>query len=248
MTLTNVNGDLLLMDGPQGTSTTATTGDRRAADRGGRDPGHPGRIAFRHAHASDQHDQHRDQRRLPGSRRADPDRPSLAGVAGRSTVRGTYLQVSGTGVNLTIGGQTLTGDITFTSGGGLVVITLANVTLGLGDGTTNFVNVSNGSGTLSIVSSSSANNNQGGVYGQFGGSVAIDVPGVSFAGTLQVQFNTTGVTQGGHVAAERLRSPAAASTDRRRRPDRAPTASRSASRTGPLRYRHPPPRPRSRSP
>ena len=79
-------------------------------------------------------------------------------------------------------------------------INLSNVTLGLGDGTTNFVNVSNGSGTLSIVSSSSANNNQGGVYGQFGGSVAIDVPGVSFAGTLQVQFNTTGVTQGSLAA------------------------------------------------
>ena len=103
-------------------------------------------------------------------------------------------------MSLTIGGQTLTGNFAFTSGAGVVNLNLSNVTLGLGDGTTNFVNVSNGNGTLSIVSSSSANNNQGGVYGQFGGNVAIDVPGVSFAGTLQVQFNTTGVTQGSLAA------------------------------------------------
>ena len=197
VTLTNVNGDVLLMDGPQGTSTSATTGVAAQLTATVAIQGIPG-VSLSGTLAL--------QINTTGTAInavfQDPGAPTQTTLAlpaspAGSTTAGTYLQVSGTGVNLAIGGQTLTGDITFTSGGGLVVITLANVTLGLGDGTTNFVNVSSGSGTLSIVSSSSANNNQGGVYGQFGGSVAIDVPGVSFAGTLQVQFNTTGVTQGG---------------------------------------------------
>ena len=129
-----------------------------------------------------------------------PQAPAGSTVPCTTTNPCSYLQVTGTGVSFTIGGQTLTGNFAFTSGAGVVNLNLSNVTLGLGDGTTNFVNVSNGNGTLSIVSSSSANNNQGGVYGQFGGNVAIDVPGVSFAGTLQVQFNTTGVTQGSLAA------------------------------------------------
>ena len=95
-----------------------------------------------------------------------------------------YLQVAGTGVTLTVGGQTLTGDFTFTRGNGSMTITLANVSLGLGDGTTNFVSVTNGSGSLSL---SAAN----GTSGSFAGNVAIDVPGVSFNGTLSVNFATT---------------------------------------------------------
>ena len=72
------------------------------------------------------------------------------------------------------------------------------MTLGLGDGTTNFVNVSNGSGSLSMVSSTTVSGTTvaGGIFGQFGGDVSIDVPGVAFSGTLQVEFNTTGAAHG----------------------------------------------------
>ena len=101
----------------------------------------------------------------------------------------------GHGLTLSVAGQTLTGDFTFTSAPGAVTITLANVSLGLGNGTTNFVNVSNGSRSLTLVGSSSSTGNQGGIYGEFGATVAIDVPGVAFSGTLQVEFNTTGAPQ-----------------------------------------------------
>ena len=120
---------------------------------------------------------------------------TLSGAPAGSSTAAPYVQVSGTGLTLSADGQTLAGDFTFTSGSGAVTITLANVTLGLGNGNTNFVNVSNGGGSLTLVGSSSSNGNQGGIYGEFGASVAIDVPGVSFSGTLQVEFNTTGAGQ-----------------------------------------------------
>ena len=198
VTLTNINGDLLLMDGPQGTSTTATKGIAAQLSATVAIQGIPG-VSL----AGTLTLQINTTGTAIDAVFQDPGAPTstnltLPASPAGSTVAGTYLQVSGTGVSLTIAGQTLTGNFSFTSGGGVVTINLSNVTLGLGDGTTNFVNVSNGSGTLSIVSSTTVNGAPaaGGVYGQFGGSVAIDVPGVSFAGTLQVQFNTTGATQG----------------------------------------------------
>ena len=112
---------------------------------------------------------------------------NLPGTPAGSSTAAPYVQVSGTGLTLSVGGQTLAGDFTFTSGSGAVTITLANVSLGLGNGNTNFVNVSNGAGSLTLIA--------GGVYGEFGASVAIDVPGVAFSGTLQVEFNTTGAPQ-----------------------------------------------------
>ena len=109
-----------------------------------------------------------------------PSQLSLpAGATPASTT--PWFEVTGTGVSLDVAGQTLSGNITFSAGGGAVNVTLANVSLGLGDGTTNFVNVTNGAGNLSLATAS-------GLTGQFSGDVAVDVPGVAFAGTLAVQF------------------------------------------------------------
>ena len=64
-------------------------------------------------------------------------------------------------------------------------ITLSDVELGLGDGTRDFVRVSNGGGALVIVGSE--------VYGRFSGSLTVDVPGVGVsADTIVVAINTAG--------------------------------------------------------
>ncbi len=99
---------------------------------------------------------------------------------------GPYVRVAGTGVMLTLLQQSLSGDFTFeqtldSSGNRLVKLSVANAALTLG-GSTPVVSITNGRGNLLITSA--------GLDGSIGGTVAVNVPGVTLGGTLQAQFNT----------------------------------------------------------
>ena len=62
----------------------------------------------------------------------------------------------------------------------------ANVSLSLGDGTTEFVSVTNGEGALLITTQ--------GVAGTLSADVAINnIPGVTFAGSFALSINTTSI-------------------------------------------------------
>ncbi len=93
-------------------------------------------------------------------------------------------------VTLQVAGQKLKGDFAFERtvvGGQTVVdITLANIYLGLGDGTTDFVSLSNGSGHLTLSGT--------GLTGTFGGTVAVNVPNVTFSGSFTVDVVSDNVT------------------------------------------------------
>jgi len=107
---------------------------------------------------------------------------------------GPYVRIAATGVKLTIAGQTLEGDFGFEqitsfgadgrAGGGddskVTRLALANLNITLGGGV---LTVRDGSGTLLIKSD--------GIAGDFGGTIALNVPNVLFTGTLRVQVNTT---------------------------------------------------------
>src|SRR5207302_2948667 len=106
---------------------------------------------------------------------------------------GNYVRVTGTGLTLTIAGQTLSGNFTFARdttvpAAPVVTVSFTNGELGLGDGTTKFVRITNATGSLTLISS--------GLYGTFAAAVAVDVPNVSFDGSLHVELNTTLVTHG----------------------------------------------------
>ncbi len=102
---------------------------------------------------------------------------------------GQYVMVAGTGITLSVLGQTLTGDFTAqqtttTAGTQLVQVSFANVGLSLGDGTTNFVTLTNGTGTFFLTAA--------GIAGQASVNVAVNPStGVSFAGAFALQINTT---------------------------------------------------------
>jgi hypothetical protein len=107
---------------------------------------------------------------------------------------GPYLKVSGTDVTLELLGQRIRGDFAFekitsrnpqTNVTSQVIRVVArNVEISLGDGTTEFVSVTNGSGSLIITSA--------GLAGEFGASVEVkNIPDVSFSGTFKVQINNT---------------------------------------------------------
>ena len=92
-------------------------------------------------------------------------------------------------VDLGILGQTLHGDFSFdkvTSGAtaGSLRIAATNVSIGLGDGTTNFLSITNGHGSLLLTPQ--------GVAGSFAASVATNFPGFEFGvGAFSVEINTT---------------------------------------------------------
>ena len=98
---------------------------------------------------------------------------------------GAYVQVVGTGVVLTVGGQQLTGDVTFTSTGTSVTVALANASLNLGGGLATLTGA-----TASLTAGSA------GLYGSFTGTLALAIPGVTASGTVSVQVNTTSAAQG----------------------------------------------------
>ena len=68
------------------------------------------------------------------------------------------MRVSGTGVQLSVFGQTLSGNFTFARdatvpAAPVVTVSFSNVELGLGDGTTKFVRITNASGNLASTAS-----------------------------------------------------------------------------------------------
>jgi len=99
---------------------------------------------------------------------------------------GPFLRVEATGITLDVLGQTLSGDFAFEQsldrdGQPLVRVAAANVSIALGDGTTDFVTVSNGSGSFLIDTL--------GLAGQLSATVAVNVPGVTVSGNLMLQLN-----------------------------------------------------------
>jgi len=113
---------------------------------------------------------------------------------------GKFLRVTGTGLSLVAFGQTLKGDFSFTQSTvdpdgipnngdetKVIEIKIANGELGLGDGTTDFVRVTNAGGSLFITPA--------GIYGQLSATVAVDIPQVTMSGSFTLQINKTNKTQ-----------------------------------------------------
>src|SRR6202021_894345 len=67
------------------------------------------------------------------------------------------------------------------------LLAVSNASLSLGDGTANFVSVTNISGAIVVLSS--------GVAGELTANVAVNLTGVSVSGGLSVELNTTGSEQ-----------------------------------------------------
>jgi hypothetical protein len=116
----------------------------------------------------------------------------LNGVSGISlsgtvtiTFTPTTIAVSGTGMSLTVLGQTLAGDFTFSDNGdGTIHVTVANLTISLA----NAVSVTNGTADFTIGSSGAS----AGIVGTGSADVAINLPGVSFNSDLSLSIDTTG--------------------------------------------------------
>ncbi len=106
-----------------------------------------------------------------------------------SVPAGPYLRVAGTDVELTVAGKTISGDFTFeqttdSMGNKFIRITAANVALALGNGSANFVHVSDASGTLVI--------DNDGFAGSLTASITLTIPGVQFSGTFTLSIAETG--------------------------------------------------------
>ncbi|PYN91696.1 MAG: hypothetical protein DMD91_33745, partial [Candidatus Rokuibacteriota bacterium] len=115
---------------------------------------------------------------------------------------GPYLRVAGTGIGLTVVGQTLSGDFAFertldASGHPIVHLQASNVTAGLGGNGTPVLALTGGSGNLVVTSTGTA--------GQLSGSVVLNVPGVSLSGTIALSVNTTAAPANGLPAGPYLR-------------------------------------------
>ncbi|MFL6033814.1 MAG: FG-GAP-like repeat-containing protein, partial [Gaiellaceae bacterium] len=101
---------------------------------------------------------------------------------------GPYVRVAGTGVTIRVAGQRLSGDFSFervaVTGGNAVRITASNVSLAFGDGSRNFLVVSEGQGAFVILPT--------GIAGKLSAHVELqNVPGVTLAGTFELALNTT---------------------------------------------------------
>ena len=99
----------------------------------------------------------------------------------------------GTGVTLSVAGQTLSGTFSVVADetADTVDITVSGVAFSVGDGTRPFVSLTNGAGSFQIAA--------GGFTGSFSGQVTLDVPGVAFAGTATVEISQTGVAANDYV-------------------------------------------------
>ncbi|HSF99150.1 MAG TPA: VCBS repeat-containing protein, partial [Ornithinibacter sp.] len=115
---------------------------------------------------------------------------------------GNYLTVAVTGLAIDIAGQRLTADVSverrarLDADGSLpaslvydLTVRFANAGLRLGTAQRDIVVVSNGSGVFQIIGATAGT--PGGIAGRMSASVAVDVPGVLFSGTFELQLNTT---------------------------------------------------------
>ena len=154
----------------------------------------------RHADPAGRGQLHRLVHRWRSTTRTPPSNQTID-VAGEDVTldlpAGPYLRVEGTGVQLDILGQRLSGDFAFERAtdlgddnvpGGtaladqdttIVRVGATNVALSLGG----VITVSSGQGALFITPA--------GIAGRVTGNVAVNVPGVSLSGALAVEFNNT---------------------------------------------------------
>src|SRR6185369_10987493 len=96
---------------------------------------------------------------------------------------GPYLKLAATNARLEIGGQVLAGDFSFertSSTNQITKITAKNVSLAFGDGTTNFVTVTNGAGDITISGATGAKT----ISATFTATVNVTVPNLSVSGTF----------------------------------------------------------------
>jgi hypothetical protein len=100
---------------------------------------------------------------------------------------GPYLRIEGTNVQVDILGQHLGGDFAFERASGAsttsVRVVAVNVSLSLGGGASPVLEMTNGHGALLMSGT--------GIAGSFAGTIALNVPGVTLGGDLEVEFNTT---------------------------------------------------------
>src|SRR5439155_14650945 len=116
---------------------------------------------------------------------------------------GPYVRVEGIGVELNVLGQTLSGNFAFeqitstdtgtSTSRTITRISATHVTLRLGDGTTDFVTLTDGQGSFVILDIPGPSPAAKGLAGQLSGTVGLNVPGVSFTGALGLTLNNTGV-------------------------------------------------------
>ena len=105
-----------------------------------------------------------------------------------------FTSVGGAGLNVGVGGQTITADVTVSNPGGDILLGIANAQVSLSDGAGNvnsrgppFAQLTQGTGALAITPA--------GIYGSVSGTVALNVPGVAFSGALSLLVNTTAAPQ-----------------------------------------------------
>jgi len=96
---------------------------------------------------------------------------------------GPFLRISGTGAQLSVLGQTLSGNFSVEKTATATTVTASNVSLRIGNATTDFVTLTNGQGTFTVAGV--------GITGTLSGTVAVNVPGISLSGTLQVAIDTS---------------------------------------------------------
>ena len=113
---------------------------------------------------------------------------------------GTGIRVFGNDVQLGVFGQSLGGNFVFeqtttAAGDSVIRIAASNVTISLGDGTTDFVRVTNGEGVFIVTSFTDASGAKvSGMAGRLAATVeVVNIPGVSFVGTFEVSINTLAV-------------------------------------------------------
>ena len=98
---------------------------------------------------------------------------------------GSYVRLFGQGVQISILGQTLSGNFSIEKTTTTTTLTADNVSLHIGNGTSDFVTLTNGHGTLTL------NGAGTGISGTIAGTIAVNVPGITLTGTLQLQIDTT---------------------------------------------------------
>ncbi len=113
---------------------------------------------------------------------------------------GPFTRIAGTGVRLVVAGQTLSGDFAIELSGTTKLITAKNVSISLGDGTTDVVRVTNGSGSFLIDPPGHP-----GIAGKLAATVALNIPGITLEGTLFLELNTTNAAVNGLDAGNYLR-------------------------------------------
>nr|NLI49984.1 hypothetical protein [Propionibacterium sp.] len=117
---------------------------------------------------------------------------TLGGVAlALNLPSGSFVRVAGTGVTLNVMGQRLTGNLAVQKTGTRTVIAFTDVTLRLGDGTTDLVVLSGGRGGFAVAPT--------GLSGSLTGSVALTIPDVTLTGAISLEINTAAAASGSVV-------------------------------------------------